>query len=138
MFCLGSAPEYVDAVKSSKAAEVFAGFNAVDPAEMVSVLSDLCRTVSLTDNSGQEIAPLLYHLSEKDDDLHLCVCNTGVELSSQPMAQPLVRERKLTFPEVKIAVYAAKGKYLYEFDTLTGNICEHDFEYTSLLHLLMN
>ena len=129
VFCLGSAPEYVDAVKSSRAAEVFAGFNAVDPAEMVSVLSDLCRTVSLTDNSGKEIAPLLYHLSEKDDDLHLFVCNTGVELSSQPMAQPLVRERKLTFPEVKIAVYAAKGKYLYEFDTLTGNICEHDFEY---------
>ncbi len=129
VFYLGTPPEYVDAVKSAGASEIFARFSAVDYPEMVRSLDSLYRQVSLTDDCGREIAPLLYHLSENRENLHIFICNTGVGFSGQPMAQPLVRERKLTFPEVKITIFAPEGKHVYEFDTMTGRIFEYDFEY---------
>ncbi|MBO4490679.1 MAG: hypothetical protein J5944_04890 [Lentisphaeria bacterium] len=129
VFCLGNPPEYVDAVRSGEARRAFAEFVPVDHARLTEELNRLCRRISLTDEQGHEIGPLLTHFSENGDDLSLFICNTGLEMSGQPMDCPLVRDRNLTFPNVKIAVTAEAGRKLYEFDTLSGKILEFPFRY---------
>lgn len=129
VYYLGGIPEYIDAIKSSKCKEVFTLFTVVDEALLVESLSNLCRRVSLKDKQGNEIAPLLYHFSKTDKNFNLFVCNTGVEPSNQPMAQPLVRDRNLTFFDVDIEIAAENGKLLYEFDTLDGEIYKIPFKY---------
>lgn len=128
---LGTAPEYVDAVKSEKAKTAYGKFVNVDYKQLVDSLSKQYRRISLTDMDGNEIEPLLSHFSEFEKNLNLFICNTGIEMSDQPMARTMVRDRKLKFPTVKAAVTADGGKTLYEFDTLSGKIYEHPFVYVN-------
>ena len=129
VYCLGEAPGYVDAVKSDAAANAFAEFAAVGEEELTARLGADCRRVSLTDEKGDEIAPLLFHLSETDAGTALFVCNVGIGFAGSCMAQPPVRDRKLAFPQVRVAIAAAPERTPYEFDTLDGTIREIPFRY---------
>ena len=126
---LGDPPEYVDAVKNDEAKRIYADFVPADPTRLTAILSPSCRRVSLTDEQGKEIEPLLFHFARSGKDLSLFVCNTGIGMSGLHKKQPMVRDRRLTFPKVKVSVSAEKGKTLYEFDTLDGQIYQVPFEY---------
>ena len=129
VYCLGPAPEYVDAVKSDEAVKAFASFANVDYSGLVESLSRQFRRISLTDENGREIEPLLSHFSVSGKNLNLFICNTGIGISNQPMARPMVRDRKLKFPNVTVAISADEGKTPYEFNTLNGDIFEIPFMY---------
>ena len=129
VYYLGSAPEYVDAVKSDEAEKAFANFEKVDYQKVVDSLSKQYRRISLTDENGKEVEPLLSHFSESGKNLNLFICNTGIEMSNQPMARPMVRDRKLKFPNVTVAISADEGKTPYEFNSLNGDIFEIPFKY---------
>lgn len=129
VYYLGTAPEYVDAVKSDEANKVFADFANVDYSTLVKSLDQQCRRISLTDENGNEIEPLLSHFSEYKKNMNLFICNTGIEMSNQPMTRPMVRDRKLKFPNVNVTITAEAGKVPYEFNTLNGDIFEIPFAY---------
>ena len=129
VYHLGEAPEYVDAASSADGKSAFRDFVAVDEDQLIRELDRNYRRVSITDGDGNEINPLLSHLSETHEYTALFVCNVGIELSDDFMKLPLVRDRKLTFPQVRIALAAAADKTLYEFDTLDGSIYKIPFRY---------
>ena len=59
----------------------------------------------------------------------LFVCNTGTELSDNYMTQDMVRNRKLSFPQVSVAITASGGKFPYEFNTIDGTVHEIPYHY---------
>ena len=126
---LGDPPEFADAVNVDEAKRIYTKFIQAVPTRLAEILSPLCRRVSLTDEQGKEIEPLLFHFARSGNDLSLFICNTGIGMSDLPKKQPMVRDRRLTFPKVKVSVSAEKGKTIYEFDTLDGKIYQVPFEY---------
>jgi hypothetical protein len=65
----------------------------------------VARRLTIAGPDGREISPALYLLREDKDAFYLFVCNTGedfVNAACGQMGQPLARERKLAFDDVRI------------------------------------
>ena len=129
VYYLNNAPQYVNAEKSDTAENVFKKFTEVNFEKLVEYLGNTCRRISISTPDGKEIAPLIYHLSETGDRMTLFVCNTGTELSDNYMTQDMVRNRKLSFPQVSVAITASGGKFPYEFNTIDGTVHEIPYHY---------
>lgn len=69
----------------------------------------VARRLSIAGPDGHEITPILYLLREDKDAFYLFVCNTGEEFAdpaSSQFNQPMARDRKLAFDEVRICGFA--------------------------------
>lgn len=119
---LGKAPEYVDAVRSDEAEKVFAKFQPVTPENDTEELSKTARRISMTGPDGTQVKPLLYRLAETEDAVSLFICNVGIEFSDHYMAECLVRDRKLSFPSVDVALELPERGQIYELDPADGTI----------------
>jgi hypothetical protein len=65
----------------------------------------VARRLSIAGPNGRELSPTLYLLREDKEAFYLFVCNTGedfVNAACGQMGQPLVRDRKLAFGDVRI------------------------------------
>jgi len=118
----GTSPQWVDAAISSEAI-MFAAECVRTPgrgAKLVAAVEPAARRVSITDGKGHQIGPALYCLREDRDAWYLFVCNTGHDHFGRKEDDPLVRDRTLAFPDVRIRVAAAGRAQPLELDCHTG------------------
>ena len=104
---VGRPAVYIEGSVSAEVAEFAAGCTCVPQldAGIAAPLQASCRRISIADADGHEIKPALYLLREDKDAFYLFVCNTGEDFTNSAvhfMGQPLVRDRKLAFPDVRI------------------------------------
>ena len=120
---LGKAPEYMDALVSSWPVAVYNKFfTAISRDNMVQELEKTVRRVSVADENGKEIKPVLYLLKKHECGQTLFVCNTGVEYSKYIQRNnPACRERTLEFPFAAITV-TGQEKYVYELDVVHNKL----------------
>ena len=119
--CVGTAPKYVDGIRTDAAERAFGAFVNVTFADFDRVLSPLVRNVSLRGADGKETASTLYMLKRGEDFQTLFVCNTGHVLDGFPqMEEPRVCERKLTLPEVEIRLKSNGAGRVVELDLSSG------------------
>ncbi len=129
VFHLGRPPRYVDAVRSDEAEKVFGQFRAVTEKNDAMELSKVARRVSLAVPDGTQARGLLYRLAESPDAVSLFICNTGMEFSDNYMHECLVRDRKIVYPSVDVAVDLPDRGQVYELDPLSGTIHAVDAVY---------
>ena len=131
----GEIATYLDALPSRAVAEFAASCPQV-PAKGPAVpgaVEATCRRVSITDEMGTEIGPALHLLREDKDAFYLFVCNTGEDFAKAPshlMDQPLVRDRQLSFPAVRIRGFAAGAGAPVMLDPETGEGFRADAKWT--------
>jgi len=128
----GTPASYVDAVESKEVAEFAANCPAVSvTASAVSgPLEKACRRVSIADAKGCEINPALYLLREDRDSFFLFICNTGEDFIKEPghfMGQPFVRDRTLSFADVRIRGFAGCTGTPVELNPETGATSAAEF-----------
>jgi len=107
----GAPAGYIDAVESKDVAEFAATCPRVPAtgADVVGPLEKACRRISITEATGGEIGAALYLLREDRDTFYLFVCNTGEDVANvqgHMMGQPLSRDRKLAYADVRIKGFA--------------------------------
>ena len=118
---VGSAPKYVDGIRSPAATETFKTFVNVGFDDLDRVLSPVVRNVSLRDANGKQTASTLYMLKRGKDFQTLFVCNTGHVLNAFPqMEEPRVCERKLTLPDVEVRLKSNGVGRVVELDVASG------------------
>ena len=118
---VGTPPKYVDGARSTLAAETFALFTSISPADLDRVFSPVARNVSLRTPEGGEAAATLHMLKRGADFQTLFICNTGHDLDSfEQMEEPRVCERRLTLPEVEVRLKSRGRGEVVELDLDTG------------------
>ena len=118
----GTSPQWVDAVISSEAI-VLAAECVRTPrrgAPLVAALEPAARRGSITDATGKQIGPALYCLREDRDAWYLFVCNTGHDHFGRKEDDPMVRDRTMAFPDVRIRVTGDGRGQPLELDCDTG------------------
>jgi hypothetical protein len=117
----GTAPDYVDAQKSTRASE-FALRCSRSPSRgprLAKSLEKRARRVSITDRMGKEIVQTLHLLREDADACYLFVANTGHDFRKR-VCDICVHERADAFGEVYIRGFGGcQGKPI-ELDPDTG------------------
>ncbi|MBM4144385.1 MAG: hypothetical protein FJ225_12455 [Lentisphaerae bacterium] len=87
------------------------------------------RRLSIAGPDGREIGPVLYLLREDKDAFYLFVCNTGedfVNTTHDQWNQPMARDRKLAFGDVRIRGFAGCKGAPRELNPDTGGIAAAD------------
>ena len=132
MVCyLGEAPEYVDAVKSSRAQEVFRDhFHPVTADNFISELSPRSRVFSLQTPDGKEAGPMLAFTGRKSFGTLFFVTNTGAEFAENMLNNPRVAERNTAFDRIDISLALPEEGKVYELDTVNGKISEKEYTYS--------
>jgi len=118
----GDPAAYVDAEPSGAVAE-FAGqcttVGGIND-EMIDILAPLCRRVSITDAAGRELPEVIYLLREDAKAYYLFVANTS-HVPESWNKDPLVRDRKASYPDVRIRGFARCEGRPIELDPTTGS-----------------
>ena len=131
----GSPSAFVDAVESAEVT-AFAATCPQVPAtgtEVAAPLEKACRRVTITDAAGTEIGAALYLLREDRDTFFLFVCNTGEDFytaNGHAMNQPMVRDRKLAFADVRIRGFKGCTGTPVELNAETGATAGTEFNRT--------
>ncbi|MBQ9338537.1 MAG: hypothetical protein IJS14_14700 [Lentisphaeria bacterium] len=128
---LDAPPAYLDGVKSSRPAEVFARFRCASLSGAVPLLEKAARRVSVTGPSGKQIGPVLARLSRSGRDHVLFLCNYGARFKTETMLDDcMVRDRRLKFPEAEVAVSVPRSGRVYELDPMDGTAAPVKFVYS--------
>lgn len=127
----GEVAGYVDAVKSAEVAELAAGCvrTAASGGAVVKAVEAGVRRLSIVGADGREITPALYLLREDKAAFYLFVCNTGedfVGADPTPRSQGMVRDRTLSYPDVRIRGFSGCAGMPVELDPETGVEMEAD------------
>ena len=123
----GDAPTHVDALPSGEPAELAASCTRTAfGVEMANALAPACRRVAITDAAGRNIPEAIYLLREDRDAFRLFVVNTSLVVSQGWAADPLVRDRKASFPDVRIRGFAGCKGQPVELDPATGTVFAAD------------
>ncbi|HRU06857.1 MAG TPA: hypothetical protein P5137_13905 [Candidatus Brocadiia bacterium] len=124
----GEPPQHVDARPSIAAADT-ARICVKAPAKgkaLADAVEAACRRVSILDENGDEIGPVLHLLQEDDDAFYLFVCNTGYDFARGKRGSRVdvpVRERDAAFPNARVLLYAPCKGAPIELDPQTGETC---------------
>lgn len=124
---LGEDIRFVDAASSNSAIKLANKCVRVHELnqELVDILSRYCRHVSIIDAEGKEIPSALYLLREDDTAFYLFVCNTGHKpeaIKAKIYDATMVRDRKQSFPDVRIVTYFRSVGEPVEFVPEDGKI----------------
>lgn len=130
----GTVAEHVDAM-SSKSCLDFADDCISTPPKgqaLIQAVEASCRRVSITDDKGRQIAPILHLLREDKNAFYLFVCNVGHDFrkARKFTIQDLpVLNRKEVFGNVQICGFTnCKGTPI-ELDPQTGQAFQADSDY---------
>jgi hypothetical protein len=93
---------------------------------LAAALEPVGRRVSIADADGRQIVPTLYCLREDDDAWYLFVCNTGHDNFGRDSSDPMVRDRTLSFDDVRITVAAETAAPPLELECDTGQAVATD------------
>ena len=129
---IGSPSNYVDGEKNNLATEIMSRCENIDEpgTKLISALN-VVRRISITDKTGDEIEQAIYLLREDEDSAYLFICNTSYpkkdemsrnEVFSRTRKDIQVKDRKASYPEVKVELKTNKGSSLLEFDLENGKI----------------
>lgn len=121
----GEIAGHVDAVPSLDVKEFAATCvrTAASGEPVVKAVEAQARRLSIVDGDGREVAPALYLLREDKACFYLFICNTGEDFAAgdpNPMAQGMVRDRTLAYPEVRVRGFAGCAGKPVELDPVTG------------------
>lgn len=127
----GEPPGYIEAVPTGEATEFARTVQQVGGVgrEVVAPLEARSRRVSICDASGSEIGSVLYLLRQDKEAFYLFVCNTGEAFARSgrdQSGQPLARDRKLAFDDVRIRGFSGCSGAPQELDAETGNVRSAD------------
>ncbi|MDD3154827.1 MAG: glycosyl hydrolase, partial [Victivallaceae bacterium] len=118
----GNPPKYLDGVASAEPSEVYrSAFEATDEAGFSKVVASEARVISIA-SAGSEVAPALSILRRAEDHETLFICNYGTDFRFDQMNYGLVRDRKLTFPDVTVTWQNEVGDKVFELDLESGAI----------------
>ncbi len=123
VFYLGEPPARVDGAPSPLAQQSYQAFRPVTRETLVASLEGSVRRVSLTDSNGRQVEPALHLLRKAQDHQTLFLCNYGTPFGEQ-MSYPLVRDRKLSWRKITVAVKASPEETAYELDLMTGDLTQ--------------
>ena len=126
VFYIGNPPEFVDALPSSEAKELFKKFIPVDPANPAEAIS---RRVSITAGKKQASA-VLYRLAALDSGYTFMLCNTSMPFTTAIKEGPMVRDRNIAYPELAVSIAVPAQGDLFELDPVSGKITPVDFQYS--------
>jgi len=120
-------PEYIDGEKANfDFSSIFdIGENIEDGLKKI---EKKARRISILDEKGKEIQPILYLLREDDDFYYLFLCNTSDEWKKEKF--PPVRERNMKFDNVIIKGFPEFKYQPLEFDQENGNVYKCDINKT--------
>jgi len=118
------AAEYVDAKPSRDAADFATGcYNAGGSTLRLIKAAEMCgRRVSVTDQTGSQIASCLYGLREDKEAFYLYLCNTGHRHFGRREGDDAVKDRTAEFPNVRIDVLGSGKGAPLEVCPDTGSI----------------
>ncbi len=120
-------PAYVDGLPSREAIDLAKRCPRVgSKSALVKAVEPTARRVSITDGQGRQITPTLYCLREDAEAFYLFVCNTSHNLFGKERKDIAVRQRRLAFQEVHMAVSGHAGGLPFELDAETGQIFTAD------------
>ena len=125
VFYLGTPPEFVDAVPSERAKEVFKKFVPVSMEDTGRVIP---RRVSIV-SKGEEAHAVLYRLAEIEQGYTFMLCNTSMPFTTAIKEAPMVRDRNIAYPEVEVALSVADRGQVYELDPVSGAVWEVEYTY---------
>lgn len=128
---------YVDAVESRDVVEFAENCPriAVSGAAITGPLESVCRRVSIVEAAGGEIGAALYLLREDREAFYLFVCNTSEDYAKTEgysMNQPMARDRKLSYDDVRIRGFAGCAGAPIELNPETGAHTAADFSHTPI------
>ena len=125
----GSVAEHVDADRSPAVAEFAATCAKVSAVgkEMADAVAPACRRISISDAAGNNVAEAIYLLREDADAFYLFVANTSLVPKAWHQ-DPLARDRKASFPDVRIRGFAGCEGQPIELDPSTGKVFAADAE----------
>lgn len=127
---LGAIPQYVDAVNSEMAQQVYTEFfEAVTPQNFIDRLTPSARIFSMTTPDGKEARPLLSFFGKKDDFHVLFINNFGKEFSDEMLDEKRIHERNEALPHVNISLKMPFSGNVYEFNAVNGTIHQVDAVY---------
>jgi len=119
----GTPAPLLDGQPSADSAGFAAGCTAVSHAgpDLAAVLEPF-RRISIADQNGAECDGVLYLLREDDDAAYLFVANTGCTTldGRHELKAPMVRDRTLAWPTVKIRGFAGFDGQPQELDPASG------------------
>lgn len=120
VFHLGRIPEFADGESSSEPRRVYRKFIPATPENLPAALAAV-QTVSVTDEDGRAVEPVLCREVQCGSERRLFLCNTGctLPLSSGMMAKG-ADERTLTVPLAEIRWKGEPGHPPCELDPMTG------------------
>jgi len=120
----GDVAEYVDALSSTRAVELAEACTRTGGADaaLVRAAEAEARRISITDERGRQINPVLHLLREDKDAVYLFVCNTGTEMKGPSQEDPMVRDRAASFDRVTITGFAGCKGAPVELDPDTGEV----------------
>ncbi len=119
----GEPASHVDAVASRAAADLAKQsvcIASID-AKLVKAVG-MCRRLSIADEKGREVVPVLQLLREDKDNFYLFLCNTGEDyrMMKNPMDSVMARDRSLEFPSVTITGLPGCAGRVLELNPETG------------------
>ena len=116
----GDPAPMVDAIPAAGPAELAAKCTrAAFGREMVDAVAPACRRLTITDGAGQNLREAHYLLREDGDAFYLFVINTS-HVPPNCGSDPLVRDRKAAFDDVRIRGFAGCAGQPIELDPTTG------------------
>ncbi|MCX7706056.1 MAG: glycosyl hydrolase [bacterium] len=113
-------PEYVDARKTEVQHNEFKLVPTLK--EAISEIDNCTRTVSITDQSGNEIKEILYLLREDKKAFYLFVCNTSMEWKSFRERHATSLERNISYDSVVISGNPSWKYPPFEIDPDSGKV----------------
>ena len=129
----GKPPRHVDAIESGDVIALSARCATVPPTgkKLVQAIEPVGRRVSITDQEGQEIGPVLYQLREDGDAFYLFVVNTGHgkrRLKPAKFDPTFARDRRHALPHVRIQGFPGCRGRPVEMNPETGELVQADAE----------
>lgn len=129
----GSAPSYVDAVRSEEAMSFASQCLSVPAkgAKLSAAVASSCRRIHIQDSEGNEIRQTLHLLREDKDAFYLFVCNVGYDYArprpgDATRNEPRISDRTDTFPDVFILGFDECQGRPVELDPGTGETRQTD------------
>ena len=119
---LGKVPEYLDGVPSHIPAKIYRKFKSATLADAVKRLAPVARRVSVEDEAGKQIQPILVRLADTGKSFTVFLSNYGKSFPADPFNEKMIRERVLTFDHTKVSFRVPQRGNVYKLDPQTGKI----------------
>ncbi len=129
VFYLGQIPEFADGEPSLLPLKYYALFRHVNLTGLPAELHAGFREVSLL-SENREAGALLYNLHRTPGMESLFICNTSMLPSADIHQSPRTAERRIEYPDVRIAWKISRSRSVYELDLNTGNFRTVSFDFT--------